>query len=130
MKRLTVAAWTVAALAVAGTSGVALAENEGEHEAKPSYHASIQVPAKLENGTALQKLAKITREDAARIAQGSAPGTVVETKLENEDQNLVYTVEVSSGGKTSEVIVDAGNGKVLAVNADTDSENDEEQDGD
>jgi uncharacterized membrane protein YkoI len=130
MKRLTVAAWTLAALAVAGTSSVALAENDSEQEAKPTYHASIQVPAKLESEAALQKLAKVTREDAARIAQGSAPGTVVETKLENEDQNLVYTVEISSGGKTSEVIVDAGNGKVLAVNPDTDGENDGEKDGD
>lgn len=68
-------------------------------------------------------------EDAVRAAQGAAGGTVTESGIENEDGNVVYAVEVRSGNATSEVIVDAGTGKVLAVTADADegSEGDNEQ---
>jgi hypothetical protein len=39
------------------------------------------------------------------------PISASETKLESEAQNLVYTVEIRSGRRTTEVIVDAGTGK-------------------
>ncbi len=45
-------------------------------------------------------------------------GTVVESALENEDQNLVYTMEVENAGSTPEVIIDAGTGKVFALDVD------------
>jgi uncharacterized membrane protein YkoI len=119
MKRNSIAAVTlVAALATTGAATLFAAERETESEEKVTYHSSIQVPANLERQSELQKLAKITKEDAARAATAAAPGTVTETKLENEDSNLVYTVEITNGNKTTEVIVDAGNASVLAVAAD------------
>jgi uncharacterized membrane protein YkoI len=44
----------------------------------------------LENKAEPQKLARITLEQAVQIAKGAASGTVVESEIENEHQNLVY----------------------------------------
>ena len=102
MSKKTIAAWSLAAV-VATTGAVNLFAHESEKgkEEKVTYHSSIQAPAGLEKQSELQKLAKITKEDAVRAAQAAAVGTVSETKLENEDQNLVYTVEITNGNKTT-----------------------------
>jgi hypothetical protein len=123
MNRKTIAAWSLAAV-VATTGAVAAFALESEHgkEEKVTYRSSIQVPAGVKKQSELQKLAKISREEAIRVAKTAAPGKVIETKLENEEQNLVYTVEVKNAGKVIEVIVDAGNGKVLATAADEDDD--------
>lgn len=132
MNRKTVAAWTLATI-VGVTGAVTLSAHEGKGEEKekaPQYHSSIQADKKLENEAALRKLAKITLEDAVRAAQSAAPGTVTESGIENEDGNVVYTVEMRSGNATTEVVVDAGNGKVLATAADADEEKGEANDND
>jgi uncharacterized membrane protein YkoI len=123
MKRKSIAAWTLATV-FATTGALTAVAGENEQEEKVSYTSSIQVtgnPSKAE----LQKLAKIRLEDAIRSAQGAFTGQVAEAKLENEEKNLVYTVEITNGSQKKEVIVDAGNGAVLAVDT-----NDENGDGD
>ncbi len=57
----------------------------------------------------LQPLAKITPQQARQAAEATQGGTASSVELGNEDGNLVYEVTI---GQT-EVIVDAGNGKVL-----------------
>lgn len=57
----------------------------------------------------LQALAKITAEQAQQAAETSVGTKASSVKLENEDGNLVYAVEISQ----KEVKIDAGNGKVL-----------------
>jgi uncharacterized membrane protein YkoI len=67
----------------------------------------------------LEPLAKITARQAqklAEVAQGSKSSRV---KLENEDGNLVYAVAIGQ----KEVMVDAGNGRVLYTEALNRSEN-------
>ena len=131
MNKKTVAALTLATImTAAGALTLSAHEGKGEKgEKAPQYHSSIQADKKLESESALQKLAKITLEDAVRAAQGAAPGTVIESGIENEDGNVVYTVEMRSGKSTTEVIVDAGNGKVLATSADADDEKGEGNEG-
>jgi uncharacterized membrane protein YkoI len=121
MKKAFVAGTLAVALAVTGVA-IAAREKGEEKEKKVEYRSSIQVSPKLEDEKALAKKATISREEAVRIAQGAVKGKVIESGIENEDGNLVYNVEVKSGDETKEVIVDAGNGKVLAVNADEDEE--------
>jgi uncharacterized membrane protein YkoI len=61
----------------------------------------------------LQSLAKITPQQAQQSAEAANQGAKAsEVKLENENGDLVYAVTI---GQT-EVIVDAGNGKVLSSN--------------
>jgi len=65
-------------------------------------------------------MAKIPMEQAIRQALTSIPGQVLKAELEDENGFLVYGVEIASADKSiMEVKVDAGSGKVLAVERDT-----------
>jgi uncharacterized membrane protein YkoI len=96
---------------------------EGADEA-PKYTSSITVPDGTEAAnesdeeTALADVATITADDAAAAAVASTPGTVGEIELENEDGNVVYSVEIDTASGKVEVKVDAGNAKVLDTQAD------------
>lgn len=57
----------------------------------------------------LQSLAKITAQQALQAAETAQGGRASSVELENEDGNLVYQVKIGQ----KEVIVDAGDGKVL-----------------
>lgn len=82
-------------------------------------HSSIQVPfvkgtpdSKEEiNTPRLLKMAKVTKAEAQAIAAKRFKGKFHQVDLENEDGNLIWSVEI---GK-HELSIDAGNGKVLAV---------------
>ena len=64
-------------------------------------------------------LAKISMIQAAQNALASVQGNVLKVQLEDEDGFLVYGVEVVSTDKSIiDVKVDAGSGKVLAVEKD------------
>lgn len=64
-------------------------------------------------------LAKITMDQATGFALAAVPGRILKTGLEDEDGFLVYGVEVVTADKTiMEVKVDAGSGKVLAIERD------------
>ena len=76
--------------------------DDGDGETNDDAHES-QEAAKL------QPLAKITAQQAQKAAETSANGKARGVKLENEDGNLVYAVEIGQ----QFVKVDAGNSKVL-----------------
>ncbi len=57
----------------------------------------------------LQSLAKITPQQAQQAVETTQQGKARRVKLENENGNLVYAVEIGQ----QEVKVDAGNGRVL-----------------
>ena len=59
----------------------------------------------------LQKLAKITPQQATQAAETAQGGKANSVKLENENGNVVYSVVI---GK-AEVTVDAGNGRILST---------------
>lgn len=71
----------------------------------------------------LQSLAKITPQQAQQAAEASAKGTASGVKLENENGNLVYAVAIEQ----NEVIVDAGNGKVLGTSTPNSESNENAQ---
>ena len=107
---------------VAGPANTsAPAESDG-----PSYRASIQIPnapdGSEEAGTTkdsaeaaqLAGQARITAEQAKSAALQAVPGQAVKAELDNENGNLVYSVEVKdASGATVDVKVDAGNGQIL-----------------
>lgn len=59
----------------------------------------------------LQRLAKITPQQAQQIAEKAVGGQAQRVKLDNENGNLIYSVEIEQ----QEVNIDAGNGQVLYV---------------
>ena len=80
----------------------------------------------------LQSLAKITSQQAQQAAEAFVKGTASNVKLESENGNLVYAVAISAprnsvGNGQNEVIVDAGNGKVLSTNTPTSENNEKTQ---
>jgi uncharacterized membrane protein YkoI len=86
----------------------------------PGYQSSIRLPDQGDDERAeaarLSSLAKIDAKQAMAAAIAKVPGTVLETKLDNENGNLVYSVEIKvASNEVQEVKVDAGNGAVLHV---------------
>jgi hypothetical protein len=64
-------------------------------------------------------LAKITHDQAVQKALAAVQGRVLKTELEDENGFLVYGVEVVAADKAIvDVKVDAGSGKVLAMDRD------------
>jgi uncharacterized membrane protein YkoI len=116
-------------------------EQEGEDgkEENPRYTGSIQVsedrPGQSEEAeaAALQSQARITADQARAAALDRFAGaTVRSVVLENENGSLVYGLRITDkAGKGQDVKVDAGNAKVLHVEADgsEDHEGDESQEG-
>jgi len=71
----------------------------------------------------LPALAKIPFADALKTALAAVPGKLLKAELEVEDGGLQYSAEiVTPGKKITEVEIDAGNGRILAI--DTDEHND------
>ncbi|MEH2425339.1 MAG: PepSY domain-containing protein [Nostoc sp.] len=114
------AAAFVGALGLTGLSRVVGAKQPQSFVAiAPQHHSATQV-AEASDGNGetnddaqeaakLQPLAKITAQQAQQAVEASVGGKASGVKLENEDGNLVYTVEIGQ----QNVKVDAGNGKVL-----------------
>jgi hypothetical protein len=66
-----------------------------------------------QEGAKLQSLAKISPQQAQQVAESAQGAKASSVKLENENGNLVYAVAIGQ----KEVKVDAGNGKVLYIDA-------------
>lgn len=74
-------------------------------------------------------LAKLTPDQAVQKALETVYGKVLKTELENENGFLVYSVEVVAADKTIvDVKVDAGSGKILAMDRDQMDEEEHESD--
>ncbi len=119
------------------------ADEKKEADEKPNYTSSVTIevtPEGPEGSDAdkaddsedkadtaeqakLEKVAKIDADAASKAATDKVPGTVDEVELDEEDGNVVYEVDViARDGTDTEVIVDAGNGKILAQEVDKDAD--------
>jgi uncharacterized membrane protein YkoI len=91
---------------------------EKEKSEKPSAKGSIRPEGKVKKAD-LPALAKISFDEALKIAHATVPGSVIKAELEVEDGNLQYSFEiVGTDKKVTEVEIDAGNAAVLAVDQD------------
>ena len=79
--------------------------------------AEDQGQAETDESAALAPLAKITADRAAAVAIAAVPGTSGTPTLESDGGFVVYKVVVTTATGDIEVIVDAGDGKVLAQEA-------------
>jgi uncharacterized membrane protein YkoI len=105
-------------LSTAQTNAIISSQDTGGQsvqEQYPNYIASITVPQDGDDAN-LASLAKITADQAkdAAVAHLSANiGDVKTVSLENENGNLVYSVQILKQGIMYDVKIDAGNGIVL-----------------
>lgn len=120
---------SIIALSLIGTMAMAdgnkeLNDDKENHYIKSSVQISENASEELENSSA-----KIDVADATKAVKENFSGTIISTKLENENGNLVYVSEVLDKNQITDVIVDAGNGKILASKLDTkDSDEEDEHD--
>jgi uncharacterized membrane protein YkoI len=63
--------------------------------------------------------ATVTMSQAIATAEQQAGGKATRAKLENETGKLLYEIQVAGKDKSTEVKVDAQDGKVLATGAET-----------
>ena len=104
--------------AVTMAAGIALA---GTADTKMSGDSAHSGTVRIENHTEAEfpSMAKITADQALAKAMAEVHGKVLKMELEGEDGFLVYELELVTADKSiKEVKVDAGSGKILAVEAD------------
>lgn len=97
---------------------------QDQQDQQPSYTGSIQVPqdpsGQNEQAGPRRSKARLSTADQAKAAAlAQFPGaTVQKAELNNENGTLVYSVQLSdTAGTAHDVKVDAGNAKVLQVEA-------------
>jgi len=75
--------------------------------------------------------AKLTSSEAATIATTALPGKVIETKLDNENDYLIWEVEIiDAKGHETQLKIDAGNGRLLAAEREDDEDDEDDEDKD
>lgn len=123
MESVVVGVFLVALLGLGSVLVTAMATSKGNDD-EVSYVSSLQVDDSKEVSDAqepaqLAAIAKISADDAKMIALKAVDtnkvGAITDVALENEDGNVVYTVEFTKGNEQTDVQIDAGNGNVLAV---------------
>ncbi len=79
---------------------------------KTPFTGSISVKGKSKSE--YSTLAKISLQDATAAATKATSGKVLEAALDREDGFLVYEIEIlMANGSKKELLIDAGDGKVL-----------------
>jgi uncharacterized membrane protein YkoI len=140
MTAKTVVSLAVPAVLVVGLLGVGRAISEEKRQ--PAYKSSIQVTDQksgVEHGehgkrhgeaaeaAHLAPLAKIDLTHATAAALAQVPGKALRSALDDENGNVVYSVEVqTTAGEVKDVKVDAGTGVVLHVEAAGTADGDED----
>jgi uncharacterized membrane protein YkoI len=126
---------SIVALSLIGTLAMADSvkesnDDENNLQIKSSIQVSDQASEEFEN-----KEAKIGVEKVTQVIKSKFSGKILSVQLENKNGNLVYIAEVFKNNQITDIIVDAGNGKILASKLDTkdshenDDENDNEEHG-
>lgn len=110
---------------IEGTAFADTQEGDKNHDAGEAEEIGESDEAnEKEESTALASQAKITTDQAKEAALAAVPGTVNKIELDNENGYLVYSVEIGD----KEVKVDANTGKVLKIDADNDTGEQQEDD--
>lgn len=118
MKRSTQALTALSLVAALGT-GTALATGAIDFP-DVVKSSSIKLPRGVESQAEFAKHAKVTQQEAEAAALSALPGEVIKAKLDDENGYLVWQIDVKHAKGVTEVAVDAGNAKVLAMEAEDD----------
>ncbi|MGB3829098.1 MAG: PepSY domain-containing protein [Ornithinimicrobium sp.] len=152
-KKIAIAAAALGGVLLAGGATIAAAAPDDSKSTGTSDEASftgtITAPAEMPEGdetkegsaeekaqeeaetTALADLATVNEDQARTSATDAVPGTVGKIELDDEDGFVVWEAEITQAdGTMVEVLIDAGDGRVLTQEVeDVDDEGDEFDDG-
>ena len=99
-------------IGLTGAMMFAYAETNGQNEI--SVKSSIQVQQNANNNIVHENMATITLQEAALIAKKNSDSKIVSVNLEDINGNLVYTADVLKHNQITNLIIDAGNGRILS----------------
>ncbi len=121
----------IATALIAGIIGVQ-AFTSGVRDKSFNKESSIHIDdskeiSDLEESSQLAYLAKITKEQAEAIALKSVSGVIKGSQLENDNGDVVYTIDIINGSVETEVRIDAGNGNILNIEKDNNSDAQQEK---
>lgn len=88
--------------------------------------SSVKVPEGLETQAEFARHAKVTQQEAEAAALAVMPGQVVKAKLDDEDGYLVWQIDIKHAKGVTEVAVDAGNARPLAMEAEEGDDHEDE----
>lgn len=92
------------------------ATEQGGEQGEAKAQAGAESAADQQEAAQLQALARVSVDQARAAALARVPGQATAVSLDNEDGNLVYSVNVRDArGTVQDVKVDAGNAQVLHV---------------
>lgn len=130
----------IAGAATGGTTQNPASPAQAETDEAPdsNFTSSVTVAddtemSETDEAATLEGLATVTSDEARTAALAAVPGTAADPELDNEDGNVVWSVEITAAdGTLHEVVIDAGNANVLAQDieeADDENEADEANEG-
>lgn len=103
------------------------AHEEGNQK---KWKGSIAIAKKMASAE-LPALAKISLTEALQAALKASPGSAIKAEIEVENHSLIYSFDiVNSKKQVTEVIVDAGSGKILDVAQENDNDEKDSDDKD
>ena len=111
-------------------AGVAVASGKTNAYNLPDEVKSSSVQVKQgtpDDPASLMKLARVSQQQAEAAALKVQPGQVLKAKLDNEDGYLVWQIDIQHGKRATEFAVDAGNGKVVAAEAEENDDHDSKE---
>ena len=114
---VSMASFTVYAQTPITTTSTANPDNDNVNEQYPNYTGSI-IASETATDEQLASQTKISPDQAKAAALNDptvAGGTVTSVSLDNENGNLVYSVEIVKGSTSYDVKVDAGTGNILFI---------------
>lgn len=99
-------------------------------EQKPAAKAPAKETTEKKQESKPAKKAIISKEKAINIALAQFSGHIEEVELDDDDERLIYDIEIESSRGGAEVEIDAYTGKVLVVDIDLEDDDDDHDDDD
>ena len=102
-------------------------ESNDDNQKEIQVQSSIQLKENISESDE-KKATKLDANEVINIVKAKFGGKVIDIQLENINGNLVYQADVFNNNQTTNVYIDAGNGKILSSKVDKndkESENDE-----
>lgn len=99
-------------------------ENDSDSDSESEEAGEAEKQDEIDRGEAaesaqLSALAKISAEQARAAALARVPGTVLDSELDNENGNVVYSGEIRKADRSvADIKVNAGTGQVLHIETD------------
>lgn len=121
----TPATTTETPIAPAPSTTVPTTKNEVANETVKPVSQPVKPAASEQKKSATTILSK---QQAIQIAQSKAPGRVTDVDLDDDDNRLVYEIEIRNGKMEYEFEIDAKTGAIIKYEEDLDDDDDEDLD--